>query len=134
MIQGQVYDLTKFIEAHPGGEQAILEHAGKDATETFQTLHPPDAIQTLPAEMLLGPVDPTTLPEPEEKELTEDERMREAARAEMPAAHNLFLLQDFEFWAERVLTGTAWAYYRSASDEEQSEFFRLSGWLMNMLD
>jgi L-lactate dehydrogenase (cytochrome) len=122
MIQGQVYDLTKFIEAHPGGEQAILEHAGKDATETFQTLHPPDAIQTLPAEMLLGPVDPTTLPEPEEKELTEDERMRENARAEMPAAHNLFLLQDFEFWAERVLTGTAWAYYRSASDEEQSEF------------
>ncbi|KAF7519219.1 hypothetical protein G7054_g13168 [Neopestalotiopsis clavispora] len=120
IIKGQVYDLTKFIEAHPGGEQAILEHAGKDATETFQTLHPPDAIQTLPAEMLLGPVDPTTLPEPEEKELTEDERMRENARAEMPAAHNLFLLQDFEFWAERVLTGTAWAYYRSASDEEQT--------------
>lgn len=71
--------------------------------------------------MLLGPVDPTTMPAPEEKEFTEDELRREEARAEMPEAHNLFLLQDFEFWAERVLTGTAWSYYRSASDEEQSK-------------
>ncbi|KAK6224090.1 hypothetical protein LQW54_000237 [Pestalotiopsis sp. IQ-011] len=120
IIKGQVYDLTQFIEAHPGGEHAILEHAGKDATETFQTLHPPDAIDTLPPDMLLGPVDPTTMPAPEEKEVTEDELRREEARAEMPEAHNLFLLQDFEYWAERVLTGTAWSYYRSASDEEQT--------------
>lgn len=75
--------------------------------------------------MLLGPVDPTTMPAPEEKEVTEDELRREEARAEMPEAHNLFLLQDFEFWAERVLTGTAWSYYRSASDEEQSKSYCL---------
>ncbi|KAI4595221.1 Cytochrome b2, mitochondrial precursor [Pestalotiopsis sp. 9143b] len=124
IIKGQVYDLTQFIGAHPGGEHAILEHAGKDATETFQTLHPPDAVDTLPPDMLMGPVDPTTLPAPEEKEVTEDELRREEARAEMPEAHNLFLLQDFEYWAERVLTGTAWSYYRSASDEEQSKILR----------
>ncbi|KAK6076205.1 glycolate oxidase [Seiridium cupressi] len=120
IIKGQVYDITEFIGSHPGGEHAILDQAGKDATETFSMIHPPDAIDTLPPEMLLGPVDPTTMPAPEENIMSEDELRRQAAREEMPEAHNLHLLQDFEHWAERVLSGTAWAYYRSASDEEQT--------------
>jgi L-lactate dehydrogenase (cytochrome) len=33
----------------------------------------------------------------------------------------MLLLQDFEEWAERVLSPTAWAYYRSAADEEKSK-------------
>ncbi|KAH8203504.1 hypothetical protein TruAng_002375 [Truncatella angustata] len=70
--------------------------------------------------MLLGPVDPTTLPAPEEKVFTEDERQRQEARGDMPVAQKFLLLQDFEYWAERVLSSTAWAYYRSASDEERT--------------
>ncbi|KAK9776277.1 putative FMN-dependent dehydrogenase-domain-containing protein [Seiridium cardinale] len=120
IIKGQVYDITEFIGSHPGGEHVILDQAGKDATETFSMLHPPDAIDTLPPGTLLGPVDPTTMPAPEKKIMSEEELRRQAAREEMPEAHNLHLLQDFEHWAERVLSGTAWAYYRSASDEEQT--------------
>jgi hypothetical protein len=44
------------------------------------------------------------------------------AREEMPAAEDMLLVQDFEEWAQRVLSGTAWSYYRSAADEEHSEF------------
>jgi hypothetical protein len=43
------------------------------------------------------------------------------AREEMPAAEDMLLVQDFEEWAQRVLSGTAWSYYRSAADEEHSE-------------
>lgn len=71
--------------------------------------------------MWLGPVDPLTMPVMKEKVYSEDDRQRQAAREEMPQAQNMLLLQDFEDWAERVLTNTAWAYYRSASDEERSE-------------
>lgn len=85
-------------------------------------LHPPDAIQALPSEMRLGQVDPTTVPAPAEKVYTEDERRRQDARKQMPSVQSLLLLQDFETWAERVLSGTAWAYYRSASDEERSKY------------
>jgi L-lactate dehydrogenase (cytochrome) len=30
----------------------------------------------------------------------------------------MFLLDDFEEWAEKVLNGTAWNYYKSAADRE----------------
>jgi cytochrome b involved in lipid metabolism len=30
-LQGLVYDLTRFLELHPGGQQAILAEAGTDA-------------------------------------------------------------------------------------------------------
>ena len=35
-IHGKVYDVTNFIDKHPGG-QAILQGCGKDATNLFET-------------------------------------------------------------------------------------------------
>ena len=32
MHDAEVYDVTKFIEEHPGGPDAILGHCGEDAT------------------------------------------------------------------------------------------------------
>lgn len=39
----------------------------------------------------------------------------------MPDVGAMLLLDDFEVWAERVLGGTGWNYYRSAADREISE-------------
>lgn len=33
-LQLQVYDVTSYVEEHPGGD-AILAHAGDDSTEGF---------------------------------------------------------------------------------------------------
>ena len=38
-INGNVYDLTSWINMHPGGQEAILFTCGKDATEAFNTQH-----------------------------------------------------------------------------------------------
>ena len=39
IIDGEVYDVTKFLPDHPGGKKAILIYGGKDATEEFDMLH-----------------------------------------------------------------------------------------------
>lgn len=39
IIQGLVYDISKFAAMHPGGEKLILKYAGKDATEVFYSYH-----------------------------------------------------------------------------------------------
>ncbi|CAG9995903.1 unnamed protein product [Clonostachys byssicola] len=122
IINGYVYDVTDFLQLHPGGVQAIVAQAGKDASKLFTMLHPPDALGTLPTEYCLGPVDPETLPAQEEEELSEAEQLRQEARENMPPAENMVMVQDFEDWAQKVLSETAWAYYRSAADEEMSEF------------
>merc|ERR1712224_1143614 len=44
VVDGQVLDVTSFLKDHPGGELAILTFGGKDATEEFNMIHPPDVI------------------------------------------------------------------------------------------
>merc|ERR1711975_103617 len=44
VVGGEVLDVTKFLKDHPGGELAILTFGGKDATEEFNMIHPPDVI------------------------------------------------------------------------------------------
>nr|KAJ3419343.1 hypothetical protein HK105_007067 [Polyrhizophydium stewartii] len=39
IVDSIVYDITNFAAMHPGGEQIILEVAGKDATEAFYSFH-----------------------------------------------------------------------------------------------
>lgn len=46
--------------------------------------------------------------------LTDDEKRVRNAREEMPPVDAMLNLQDFEELAEKVLSKTAWAYYRSA--------------------
>uniref|UniRef100_A0A8C2TU56 Cytochrome b5 type B n=1 Tax=Coturnix japonica TaxID=93934 RepID=A0A8C2TU56_COTJA len=48
VIHGRVYDVTRFLEEHPGGEEVLLEQAGRDATESFEDVgHSTDAREML---------------------------------------------------------------------------------------
>jgi len=57
ILHDKVLDVTDFLKDHPGGELAILTFAGKDATEEFDMIHPPDVLSKyLPASATLGVV------------------------------------------------------------------------------
>lgn len=57
ILHDQVLDVTTFLKDHPGGELAILTFAGKDATEEFDMIHPPDVLDKyLDPKSKLGPV------------------------------------------------------------------------------
>ena len=43
VIRDGVYDLTSYINRHPGGPQAILSLCGKDGTTAFEGQHGADA-------------------------------------------------------------------------------------------
>jgi len=45
VVDGEVYDITKFRELHPGGAAILDDHAGKDATEVFYGLHRQEVLQ-----------------------------------------------------------------------------------------
>merc|ERR1719346_396978 len=56
VVNGQVLDVTKILGEHPGGELAILTFAGKDATEEFNMIHPPDVIPKYAPDAIIGVV------------------------------------------------------------------------------
>ncbi|KAI0753133.1 glyoxylate dehydrogenase [Daedaleopsis nitida] len=118
IVHGKVYDVTDFLDEHPGGSKIILKYAGKDATEAYEPIHPPDAITTnLPLEKHLGVIDASTVVKAI-KEVTEEEKRRQALLAARPSLDTVINLHDFENVARAILPEKAWAYYSSASDDE----------------
>lgn len=48
VLFGRVYDLTPYLNIHPGSEAPLIESAGKDATSEFKSLnHPKSAYETM---------------------------------------------------------------------------------------
>ena len=85
VLHGNVYDVTGFLSSHPvrtrvpsarecgeraregalsacgtaqGGKQILLKHCGKDATEEFEMIHPPNTLKNMASKIqLLGKLD-----------------------------------------------------------------------------
>jgi cytochrome b involved in lipid metabolism len=57
VINGSVYDLTKWVNAHPGGAGAILSLCGTDGTQDFLAMHRGDGRPiSILGNYLLGPL------------------------------------------------------------------------------
>jgi L-lactate dehydrogenase (cytochrome) len=103
---------------HPGGQKIILKYAGKDATEEFDPIHPPDTLDKyLDKSKHLGEVDMSTV-EQEEKAFDPEEADRLERVKRMPSLAACYNLMDFEAVARQVMKKTAWAYYSSGADDE----------------
>lgn len=48
-IDGDVYDVTGFLDVHPGGRQALIKHAGRDASAAFWRHHSPGVLSAAKA-------------------------------------------------------------------------------------
>ncbi|KAJ4165306.1 hypothetical protein LMH87_006943 [Akanthomyces muscarius] len=119
IVHGKAYDVTEFLPEHPGGSKIILKYAGKDATEEFEPIHPPDTLDKyLDHAKHLGPVDMSTVEQAANKDDDPEEIERKARDELKPLLSQCYNLLDFEAVARRVMKKTAWGYYSSASDDE----------------
>jgi len=56
MLQGRVLNVTGFIDRHPGGVQAIMNFAGKDATVEWELIHAAGTVEKIAPETIIGVV------------------------------------------------------------------------------
>ena len=49
-----VYDVTLYLEYHPGGKAEIMKYAGQDATEAFNAAHPWVNFEAIVGKLRLG--------------------------------------------------------------------------------
>ncbi|KAH8889659.1 FMN-dependent dehydrogenase [Thozetella sp. PMI_491] len=118
IIHGKAYDITEFLPEHPGGMKIILKYAGKDATEEFDPIHPPDTLDKyLASSKHLGAVDMATVIT-KKAEVSPEEKERLERVAQKPLLEQCYNLLDFEAVARRTMKKTAWGYYSSAADDE----------------
>jgi L-lactate dehydrogenase (cytochrome) len=73
-IHGTVWDVTNFVQKHPGGANAILKVAGQDATEEYDMVHDKDLVaKTLDPSAKVGAIDKATIPKIAQKPQPEKE-------------------------------------------------------------
>ncbi|XP_054162880.1 uncharacterized protein LOC128960771 [Oppia nitens] len=61
VIDGLVYDISKFIDKHPGGDEVLREVAGTDASQRFAEIGHSDDARTLMIGYRIGRLDKSRL-------------------------------------------------------------------------
>ncbi|EGW29974.1 uncharacterized protein SPAPADRAFT_63600 [Spathaspora passalidarum NRRL Y-27907] len=54
VLNGRVYDISQYIDEHPGGEEVILDVAGGDATEAFDDIGHSDEAHEILKKLYIG--------------------------------------------------------------------------------
>ncbi|XP_055831623.1 cytochrome b5-like [Solanum dulcamara] len=62
IISGKVYDVTKFLDDHPGGDDVLLSATGKDATDDFEDVGHSSSARAMLDEYYVGEIDSSTIP------------------------------------------------------------------------
>lgn len=119
VVDGQVWDITKFAPEHPGGPGIIYKYAGRDATQAYNEIHSPSIIKNnLPKDALKGTLDASTVTKEWATPLaSETPKSAPASGAEKPPLDSIINTHDFELAAQHSATAKTWAFYSSACND-----------------
>ncbi|ONK73655.1 uncharacterized protein A4U43_C04F33890 [Asparagus officinalis] len=62
IINGKVYDVTPFMDEHPGGDEVLLAATGKDATNDFEDVGHSNSAREMMDKYLIGDIDASSVP------------------------------------------------------------------------
>ncbi|XP_062111479.1 cytochrome b5 [Humulus lupulus] len=63
VIDGKVYDLSSYLDEHPGGDDIVLAATGKDATDDFEDAGHSKTAKELMQSFFIGELDTSDIPE-----------------------------------------------------------------------
>jgi len=118
VLHDHVWDMTGFLDEHPGGKNIIMKYAGRNGTKAFQTIHPKDMTNALPKEAYIGEVDLASEMTTEQTKKPEAEEGPKLAPGEKPDIEACLNIWDLEAVAMSQTPKEAWDYLNSGGDDE----------------
>lgn len=109
VVHGKVYDVTPYLDEHPGGDDILLDSTGRDATREFEDVGHSDGARAQLAELYIG-----ELREPTQEEL---DAVPEQAKVDAAAKAGSSLLQTLLKWALPIALIVVAYLLRSASSK-----------------
>ena len=113
VINGRVLNVTQFLDEHPGGEEILLERAGKDATENFRAIGHSKAAKDSLLKYQVGVLEGHTIVQ--DSETDGDVSTKESTKKEMSA----FVVKEdlihkyasvLEFFVPLLVAGSYFVY------------------------
>ncbi|XP_031481244.1 cytochrome b5-like isoform X2 [Nymphaea colorata] len=92
VINGKVYDVTQFLDDHPGGDDVLLSATGKDATDDFEDVGHSSTARAMMDGYLIGEIDTSTIPA---KPIYTPQPMQSSINQEKKSEFIIKLLQFF---------------------------------------
>ncbi|KAJ8512519.1 hypothetical protein OPV22_002953 [Ensete ventricosum] len=102
IISGKVYDVTPFMDEHPGGDDVLLTVSGKDATNDFEDIGHSNAAQEMMDKYYIGKIDTSTIP-------TKDTTVQKQLVIQKPDNSQEFVIKILQFLLPVIILGLAFA-------------------------
>ncbi|XP_074279640.1 cytochrome B5-like [Silene latifolia] len=106
IIGGKVYNITPFLDDHPGGDEVLLTSTGKDATEDFEDVGHSDTARAMLKDYYVGEIDVSTIPV---KQKPGKVQTSQAATLQANQSSG-FLVKLLQFLLPLIILGLAFAF------------------------
>ncbi|KAL9229021.1 hypothetical protein vseg_004539 [Gypsophila vaccaria] len=105
IIDDKVYDVTPFLDDHPGGDEILLTSTGKDATDDFEDVGHSDNAREMLKDYYVGDIDTSTMPV--KRKPSKPTTSQATTQANQSSG---FLVKLFQFLLPLVILGLAFAF------------------------
>ncbi|KAH9625912.1 hypothetical protein KSS87_023432 [Heliosperma pusillum] len=113
MSKPSVYDITPFLDDHPGGDDVLLTSTGKDATDDFEDVGHSENARNMLKDYYVGDIDTSTIP------LKQNVRKVQTSQATIQAEQGpSFLVKLLQFLLPFVIVGVAFALKKFKETKE----------------
>ncbi|KAI0878299.1 FMN-dependent dehydrogenase-domain-containing protein [Hypoxylon argillaceum] len=137
VVDGKAYDVTAYLNEHPGGAAVLLKQAGMDATAEFRKIHSTDVLKYLPKDACLGTLDaaaraalPISSTGAESTGLLVLDPPNEGTEGAkgLPPISSIIVPNDFEAAAKAVMPLKSWTYVSSSAHDGSALRGNLASW------
>ncbi|OJZ85151.1 hypothetical protein ASPFODRAFT_208328 [Aspergillus luchuensis CBS 106.47] len=127
IIKENVYDLSSYLDSHPGGSSIILK---RDATEAFEPIHPNNVIEKhLSREAHLGPVadsDMITTPASAQMKMSS---LESSLQKSIPSLlRSVVNIHNSELSVFQILPARSFAFFKSGAEDEKTVQWNQNSW------
>ncbi|KAI8951239.1 FMN-dependent dehydrogenase-domain-containing protein [Xylaria longipes] len=128
VVNGKVYDVTTYLNEHPGGAAILLKQGGTDATNEFRKVHSPDILTYLPKDACLGTIDAAARAALPISSASAGSTEGTEGAKELPHISSIIVPNDFEAAAKAVMPLRSWTYVSSSSHDGSAFRSNLASW------
>lgn len=128
VLHNKVYDVTAFLDRHPGGRNILLRQGGADATSEFDKVHSMEIVEDLPEGSYKGDLDPTTTQALNVAVNPPSAATPAIDSKEVKSLSLCVTANDFEAEAQKVLDRRSWVYASSSANAGLSLQGNIDSW------